>query len=191
MVVLEIKKKRKREREIRVSGAYGKRLCKLVGYLENDCTGFLLSVAVSWFSASYESASTIFRRLGCSALERKFGMVLRANYFTCILNSQTLISPENISFPVFVRIMNKNIEFSHECCFKMFLFTKMIIVKRTIVPKSWTRRNYSILDLDSERYELLVQTDGKIDARKYISIVVPYPIIHNPDTYNRNLHVQW
>lgn len=86
MLVLEIKKEKQREREIRVSGACGKRLCKLVGYLENDCTRFLLSVAVSWFSASYESASTIFRRLG-SALERKFGIGVVHDYFTCILNS--------------------------------------------------------------------------------------------------------
>lgn len=62
MVVLEIK--REREREIRVSGACGKRLCNLVGYLENDCTGFLLSVAVSWFSASYDFSQVGLFRSG-------------------------------------------------------------------------------------------------------------------------------
>lgn len=35
-----------------------------MGYLENDCTGFLLSVAVSWFSASYDFSQVGLFRSG-------------------------------------------------------------------------------------------------------------------------------
>lgn len=60
----------------------------------------------------------------------------------------------------------------------------MIIVRTILKVEFDEDKLCSILDVLKSKDTNYMQTNARIDARKY-TIAVSYPIIHNPDTYNQ------